>query len=326
MKKPKVSILVPIYNVSDFIERCAHSLFNQTFKELEFIFVNDCTTDDSIDKLKKVIIQYPLLKDKIKIIHHQTNKGLASTRNTALDNSSGEYISVVDSDDYIEVNMIELMYNKAIIEKADIVVSDFMAEYPDKSIYIRDIIDVNTKKNFSELLKQENTYSCLWNKLITKDLYFRKDCRIPDGLNYTEDLHVLLRLYYFAEKIVKVDQALYHYVQYNMNAITKSKQRMHFENIIFMWNKLDLFLKEHNEFEKYSHIIELKKVQNKVRLMIDTNSCELRKEFADIFKEEERNHISYFRRGERLMLFLVRKKCFLLAQLFHNLFVFKNKF
>lgn len=327
MIKPKVSILVPIYNVSDFIERCAHSLFRQTFQDLEFIFVNDCTTDDSIDILYKVIAQYPLQQDKIKIIHHQTNRGLASSRNTALDNSSGDYISVVDSDDYIEVDMIKVLYHKAITENADIVVSDFYTENPDKTTYNHDSIDIKTENNFIELLKQENTYSCLWNKLIYRELYNRQDCRIPDGLNYAEDLYVMSRLFYFAKKIVKVDQAFYHYVQYNTNAITKTKKnRMHFENIILYWNQLDLFLKDHNEFDKYCRLIELPKVNSKVRLMIDTDSYELRKEFANIFMEEEIKHISDLKKGEWLMLFLVRKKYFHLAQLFHNLLVFINKF
>ncbi|MDR0829587.1 MAG: glycosyltransferase, partial [Prevotellaceae bacterium] len=113
---PAVSILVPIYKVSAYIERCAHSLFQQTFENIEYIFVNDCTPDDSIEKLQKIIEQYPNRKPFVKIIHHKKNRGLAETRNTALYNSTGKYIQHIDSDDYIELNMIEEMYKKAIEE------------------------------------------------------------------------------------------------------------------------------------------------------------------------------------------------------------------
>ena len=81
---PKVSIIVPVYNVSKFIERCARSLFEQTFESIEYIFVNDCTPDDSITKLNKIIIDYPQRSKSIRIIEHETNRGLAAARNSGL--------------------------------------------------------------------------------------------------------------------------------------------------------------------------------------------------------------------------------------------------
>ena len=126
---PKVSILVPIYNVSLYIERCARSLFDQTFENIEYIFVDDASTDDSLDILKKVLKQYPKRQKQVRIIRHPQNKGLASTRNTAIDASNGDYIAVVDSDDYVEKNMIEELYNFAVTKNADIVVFDSVFEY-----------------------------------------------------------------------------------------------------------------------------------------------------------------------------------------------------
>ena len=91
---PKVSILVPVYNASASIERCAHSLFKQTFQDIEYVFINDCTSDDSIEKLQKIIAQYPHRKSWIKIIHHERNRGVAAARITAIDHSTGNYIFV----------------------------------------------------------------------------------------------------------------------------------------------------------------------------------------------------------------------------------------
>ncbi len=98
----KVSIIVPIYNVEKYIERCAVSLFEQDFEDIEYIFVNDCTPDNSVEILEKVIEKYPNRKSHLKIVHHKENKGLGSARNTGLEQATGNYILHIDSDDWCE--------------------------------------------------------------------------------------------------------------------------------------------------------------------------------------------------------------------------------
>ena len=97
----KVSILVPIYGVERFIERCARSLFEQTYPNIEYVFVNDCTADRSVEILKELVEDYPGRKDAVKIISHEKNRGLAAARNTALENATGVFICHVDSDDWV---------------------------------------------------------------------------------------------------------------------------------------------------------------------------------------------------------------------------------
>ena len=321
----KVSILVPIYNVSSYIEKCARSLFNQTFNEIEYIFVNDATQDDSIIKLIKVIEEFPNRKEHIRIIHHEKNKGLAATRNTAIDSANGTYVSIVDSDDYIEPEMIEEMYLAAINQNADIVVSDLLFEYRNHSYRLLDYLSEDKNEQLRDLIKNENSQSYLCNKLFRMELLSHPQCRVPIGLNYLEDRHAIIRMFFYAENIIKVDKAFYHYVQYNPNAITKNKSRMHFENTILFWNLLDTFLTEHNEYEKHRQIIELSKIQCKLQLMMDTQSSELRKEYYSIFRNIEWKYISEFRKGEKIMLLLVRYQLFYCAIFFHFLLVFKNR-
>ena len=103
---PKVSMLIPIYGVEKFIERCAISLFEQTYQNIEYIFVNDCTKDDSINVLERVINRYPNRKPFVRIINHAQNKGLAGARNTAVANATGEFIMHVDSDDYVDKEIV----------------------------------------------------------------------------------------------------------------------------------------------------------------------------------------------------------------------------
>jgi glycosyltransferase involved in cell wall biosynthesis len=322
---PKVSILVPVFKTSAFIEKCAVSLFNQTFDDIEYIFVNDATPDDSIEKLEKIISKFPNRNNQVTIIHHNTNRGLASARNTALNASKGDYISVVDSDDYIESEMIQILYNKIIEDNADVVVSNLIIEYEDKSAVFNDTIYDNSNDNFLSMILHKNTSSSLCNKLIKSNLYKRLDCRVPENLNYCEDWFVMTRVYYYAKKIAKTEQAFYHYSQHNSNSITKEINRMHFENVILFWDLLDSFLIEHNEYERYKDIIALPKVQSKVNLMVDTHSKKLRKEFADIFRTEETQCFQQLRFGEKLMLLFIRFRLFGVAQLFHNLLVYKNK-
>jgi hypothetical protein len=199
-------------------------------------------------------------------------------------------------------------------------------EYQDKTIFFQDYLPENKNEQLANLLKFEQSSPALWNKLILRTLYTRPDCRVPEGLNYMEDRHVMVRLFFFAQKIVKVNKAFYHYVQYNVNSITKTKNRMHFDNVILFWLLLDTFIKQHHEYNKFEQIIGTTKTQNKIQLMIGTNSSNLRKEYSNIFQEEEMKHRKEFKKVERLMLFLVRNKFYNFAQLLRFLLVFKNKY
>jgi glycosyltransferase involved in cell wall biosynthesis len=287
--------------------------------------VNDSTPDDSIKQLLDIIEQYPQRKNQIKIIHHSQNKGLATTRNTALNNSNGEYISVVDSDDYIEPEMIEVLYEKAKAEDADIVICDFFMEYKNSKIFCHDFLSNESNDHLGDLIKNEHSESYLWNKLVRRALYDNFECRVPKGLNYLEDRHVMIRLFYYAKKITKINKPYYHYNKYNDYAITKTKTRMHFENTVQFWNLLDEFLTQKNEFEKYRSILELSKVRSKLQLMFDTHSTQLRIEYAYLFRDFELQYFNYFKFGEKLMLLLIHNKMFCLAQLFHNYLIIKNK-
>ena len=100
---------------------------------------------------------------------------------------------------------------------------------------------------------------------------------------------------------------------------------MHFENVLLFWELLDVFLKKNNEYDKFKDEFEISKVKAKIRLMFDTHSLQLRKEFANMFISEEKNCLREFNNGEKLMLFLLRTKLFYFTQIFHNLLLIKNK-
>ena len=132
----KVSVIVPIFKVRDFIERCVCSLFDQTLDEVEYIFVDDASPDDSIDVLKSCMEQYPTRKDQVIIITHEKNLGLPAARNTGLVRASGEYVLHCDSDDFVEREMLEEMYKVAKESDADMVYCDFYLTFAENERYM----------------------------------------------------------------------------------------------------------------------------------------------------------------------------------------------
>jgi len=323
---PAVSILVPIYNVSKYIERCAHSLFQQTFEDIEYVFVNDCTPDDSIEKLQKVLEQYSNRKSFVKIIHHEKNRGLATARNTAIDNSTGKYIQHIDSDDWVELDMVETMYNKAEKEQADIVTSGYITEYTKHNKIEKDNIFPTWKENFLHILS-EDALACVINKLVKSELYKKADCRPVEGLNYGEDRHTSIRIYFYARKIVNVDKTFYHINRSDENiSITSSKRRIHFENTIHFFSSLEEFFKEKNVYEDYKQILEQQKIKFKIHLFFCTNIPSLRYEYRNIFIEEEKKHYNTLKPVKKVMLFCSKRRYLLwITQTLRKLLLLKIK-
>jgi len=322
--QPKVSILVPVYNVSDFIEKCAHSLFQQTFDDIEYIFVDDCTPDDSIEKLQKIAQKYPERQNRVKIVYHKKNKGLAAVRNTAIENSTGKYILFVDSDDWIEDNMVEQMYEKAETEKADIVMCDMLIEKATGTEVCA--VSLRESKNdiFLDLFAAKASNVSLSTKLIIRELYTMPENKVPDGLNVFDDRYMTFRLVFCANKIVKIPQTFYHYVKTNPNSLTK-QTKIHFENFLLYLKALETFFKEKNIYEKYISQIEYLKVAGKVGFITNTGSYKLRKQYANFSRDIEMKYISRFRMGEKLILFFTHYKMYALAQLAHRIIWMKNK-
>lgn len=226
MNKPLVSILVPIYKVENFIERCAISLFKQTYDNIEYIFVDDCTPDQSIDVLKSTVETFSNLKNRIRILHHEQNKGLAAARNTAVAAANGEFIWHVDSDDYVEITAVEKLIEKQQQDNADIV---FMEIYRQGKNYAYKISrnDYPNAKDWTLALLSRKAFISIWGGIIRKNIYSNNSIEEYTGINMGEDYQTLPRLTYYAKKISVLHECLYHYVMLNdssfSNSFSKSK-------------------------------------------------------------------------------------------------------
>lgn len=125
MNIPLVSVIVPIYGVERFIEQCVRTLMDQTLRDIEYVFVDDCTPDNSMEILGRVIQDYPYRKGHVKVLHNKKNQGIALTRKTGIKECTGEYIIQVDPDDYVSLDYCEKLYATASKKHADIVWCDF---------------------------------------------------------------------------------------------------------------------------------------------------------------------------------------------------------
>lgn len=170
MKELKVSICVPVYGVENYIERCARSVFEQSYDNIEFVFVNDQTPDRSWDVLQSVIEDYPERKPQVVTYTHDINRGLAEVRNTAVRIASGDYILWVDSDDYIENNAVEECVKCASKEKSDIVFFNYLIEKPHYFQQVR-ITRVQSPKERTLSVLSRMVPPCIWCGMINRHLY-----------------------------------------------------------------------------------------------------------------------------------------------------------
>ena len=216
---PLVSILVPVYNVEVYIERCARSVFEQTYTNVEFVFVDDGSTDSSITILKKVIVEYPCHKGKTILIQHQRNRGLAVTRNTAVDACHGDYILHIDSDDWIESNAVELLVKRQQETNADIVYTSGYYRHGKETKEVNLRCWSTDKESLLTSFLQDKATICIWSKLIKRNLYIYNDITCDECGSYYEDFQTLSRLIYYSKKIACLDSFIYHYNRLNPSSI-----------------------------------------------------------------------------------------------------------
>lgn len=219
---PSVSVIVPIYNVSQYIERCLHSLFKQTMQDLEFIFINDASSDNSMQILNKVLIEYPHRFSQVKIINNQINKGSATSRNLGLKAASGKYVIYCDADDYVDVSMYETLFMKAEEDCVEMVMCDYYFKNG-KSFVKHDLPVWNDPKQYLvHWFDSIMDYSPVWNKLIKRNLILQNNIFNLDGLDDGEDLYSSIRYFYFIKKIAVINRPLYFYCK-NNNSISTQK-------------------------------------------------------------------------------------------------------
>lgn len=240
---PKVSVIVPVYNVEKYLIKSLDSLVNQTLEDIEIIVVNDGSTDNS----KKIIEVYKeKYQDKIKYLE-KPNGGLSDARNFGIPHATGEYIAFLDSDDYVELDTYEKMYNKAKEENSDIVECDFIWEYPNKTKIDTGTIYTNKK----EMLTYARVVA--WNKLIKRDLLEKYKIKFPKGLRY-EDVEFFYKMVPYYNKVSFVKEPLIHYIQRESSISKVQNERT--KEIFEVLDNVINYYKNKNLYNEYKDELE----------------------------------------------------------------------
>jgi len=242
----KVSVIVPVYNVEKYLEKCLDSLVNQTLKEIEIIVVNDGSPDQSQEIIDKYSKKYKNIKSYIK-----ENGGLSEARNYGLKKANGEYIAFLDSDDYVTTDMYQKMYEKAVSGNFDMVVCDlnYVYENTDKVKRAYSNIKNDTTDIKSAMI---DIYPAAWNKIFKKKL-FKTGIEFKKGV-WFEDVEFIYRLLPYIKTIGVIKEPFNQYLQ-REGSITKTidKRIYHY---IDNWNGIVEYYKENNLYEQYYNELE----------------------------------------------------------------------
>lgn len=240
-----VSVIVPFYNVENYIEKCLETLVNQTLENIEIILVNDGSKDRSKIIVDKFLKQYP---EKIVYLEKE-NGGLSDARNYAIPYAKGEYIAFLDSDDYVEKTMYKDMYELAKKENSDMVECDFYWEYPDKNQIKEDKgVIYNGKKEMIEKVRV-----VAWNKLIKKEVLEKSKVLFPKGLRY-EDVEFTYKLVPYLEKVSFLKKPCVHYIQREGSISNNQNERN--KEIFQVLDNVIGFYKENNLYDEYKDELE----------------------------------------------------------------------
>ncbi len=238
---PKVSIIIPVYNCENFLRRCLDSLVNQTLKDIEIICINDGSTDDSLDILR----EYEG-KDSRFVVIDKENGGQSVARNVGIDRAKGEYLGFVDSDDWVDLDFYEKLYNTAEKYKSDIAVAGIVRLNDIKKRFYLKITDEVLSINYNTKLKLCDVpdKSYIWNKIYKTENYKKLNLKFTENRFY-EDVVFTPEILFYLEKLVTVPDTYYYYWD-RPNSTVALKDEKHLNDKLWADEQSYAFFKEHN--------------------------------------------------------------------------------
>lgn len=226
--RKKMSVIIPAYNMENYLGVCLDSVFGQTLDDFEVIVINDC----SKDKTESVVNEYRKKHDNLKYINNKVNMGVSASRNIGISNSEGEYIVFLDSDDYIEKDMLKSLYDECKKGNLDMAICGYFINFSDGNIkQINLKLDNNKIYSGVEMLKELLTHKNgvtghSWNKIIKRDILIDNNLKYPEDMKVYEDVIFFTSIYPYFNKIKYVDKSLYHYIERSNSAIRTVDDRL----------------------------------------------------------------------------------------------------
>lgn len=276
---PKVSVIVPVYNAGEYIERCCQALLSQTLDELEIIFVNDNSTDNSVEIIQKSLKEFPNRADATKIINHSSNCGVGSARKTGNSYATGEYIIHCDADDYPDINMYQTMYDKAMDDNADIVICSYKCG--------EKIVELNFNNTQIPSFNISPIEGAVWNKLIRRKLLEKNSITFSSDLILGEDFLYVTKAWILSQRTSYVPIPLYTYTIENNLSITRNFNEKKCKSIVSVATRMEDFLRCNNLLDMYFIHLNYLKFQSKAFYLIFPETRNLIK-FKNTFPESNR--------------------------------------
>lgn len=285
-KKPDVSIIIPVYNAEKYIEKCINSLINQTDNNLEFIFINDCSSDNSLNILKECE------DSRIKIINLKHNVGVATARNIGLSVAKGEYVGFVDPDDYVDLTYFGHLYRKGRINNADIVMTTSISKIAeDEKIEGKKFSGTNKK---GENLRQRDrmrialTTGITWNKIYKSDFLLKKLILFPEIKTMGTDNYITIIGLLLANKVLVTDEVKYYY-RTNPNSIIRKKKDESYFRLVDVYNRILTRIENENIDEnlrnEWRKIVEYRAINDFISNLNGFDSETLKLQFINYVKE-----------------------------------------
>ena len=295
---------MPIYKVEKYLEKALNSIFTQTYQNIDYVFVNDCSPDKSLQVLKDTIGKHGIEEGRYTIINHEQNEGIAVSRADCVANAKGDYVLFVDSDDWIDPNMVQTLLDATDNGEIDLVGSDIASDYLDgKVTYHHEKYAETCRENLIKCLNYDiNTV--LWKLLIRRSLF--DNFTITPHVDIVEDYIISVKLYYYAKSFRAVPKAMYHYVQYNQARVSFQLRRS-INNHIKGVQEVEAFCREKGI---YDDVVEEKLLLRKFNIKSNFLTKQLRdiKAYNTVFPEAKRvwRKIPYSRK-EKIKFWLAEK-------------------
>lgn len=287
----KVTVIVPVYNAEKYLGRCLKSLFEQTLDSIEYIFIDDCSSDNSVKILQQTIAEYPHRSAHARILRMSKNSGSAAVRKLGMEMANGEYIIHCDSDDWVDVDMYRLMYDKAVDGNYDIVVSRYVLAYDtyiDGNIYFVPDSHYSDKfKLISDLIQPGSNLNNVWSKLVKRRLYCDSNFTFPLE-DMGEDMAIMCQLFYLSDRVGYIDKSLYFYYQNQGSISNSSGGNKELKRVCQIKNNFDLilrFLEINKVIDSFKSEIFIRKLAIKERVRACISNDETYHIWRNIYPE-----------------------------------------
>lgn len=241
--QPKVSVIIPMYNVSEYVEECFSNLASQDLTDFEVVLIDDRSVDDTIVKALRAIECFARKDVEFTLISQESNMGVACARNRGLEQASGEYIYFYDADDRLEPNTLSSLYSEAKLQNADIVGCEWYISFAqnERAIGQRDVHSgVELFKGFASGVIRWN----LWLFMVRRSLYEKNKLRFLPGMNMGEDMMVMMKLALLSNRVSIIHKPLYHYSQTNNGAQTKNWSKEKRDQVTANVKEVEAFCKQ----------------------------------------------------------------------------------